>query len=262
MTPTLALWQGAGVPGDLAATVEACARIAAEAADAGAGLLVFPEGYLTGYRIDGLAPGGLLGVEDALAAVGRIAGARGIAIVLGTHLAEAGGVRNAAVAFDPSGAEIGRYAKRALFGDWERATFAPGTGTLRFVWHGLRVGVLICYDVEFPELVRAEAAAGADLVVVPTALMAPHHRIAREMIAVRAMENQIFLGYANRSGAEAGLDYVGLSLIADPDGAVLAQAGAEPALLFAPIDPARIAASRGAACYLDDLDRIVPPDPV
>ncbi|WP_102109775.1 carbon-nitrogen hydrolase family protein [Oceaniglobus roseus] len=253
----LAIWQGAGVPGDLDATLAEVARVAGEAARAGADLLVFPEGFLTGYHIPGLAPGGLPGVEAALEQAGRIAAETELAMVLGTHLDTPRGLRNSAVVFDALGAEIGRYHKRTLFGAWEKATFLPGDAPLRFDCGGLRVGVAICYDVEFPELIRAEAQAGVELVVVPTALMTPHERVAEAMVAARALENQIFVAYCNRSGREPELEFVGLSSIRDPRGAALAQAGAGPELLLAGIDGALIARERAANSYLDDLGRFL-----
>lgn len=253
----LALWQGAGVPGDIAATVTEAARVAEMAAQAGAGLLVFPEGYLTGYHSPGLAPGDLAPVPAALEQVAQIAARAKLTLVMGTHLDLAEGLRNAAVVFSAEGADIGRYHKRALFGGWEKATFVPGTAPLRFSCGGLRVGVAICYDVEFPEIIRAEAAAEVDLVVVPTALMAPHQRIAEMVVPVRAMENQIFLGYANRTGQEHDLTYVGRSSIRGPRGEALAVAGDEPELLLADLDRAAILRERAEACYLTDLPRTV-----
>lgn len=253
MDVKIALWQGAGVTGDLDATLAAAAEVARRATAEGATLLVFPEGYLTGYYLPHLAPGDLRSVPEALAELGRIAQRAGLSIVMGTHLDTPEGLRNAAVVFSETGAEIGRYHKRALFGAWEKATFRPGDRPLRFAWQGLTVGLAICYDVEFPELIRAEAQAGVDLVVVPTALMAPHDRVARHIVPVRAMENQIFLAYANRCGSEQDLDFVGLSSIRGPDGEMLAEAGAGPALLLAELDPARMTATRTASSYLEDL---------
>jgi 5-aminopentanamidase len=250
---TLALWQGAGVPGNLPATVAETARVTRLAADAGADVLVFPEGFLSGYHLPDLAPGGLTGIEDALIRVGAITAEAGMTLVMGTHLAQAGCLRNSAVVFGPSGTEHGRYHKRALFGGWEKATFAPGTEPLCFDAGGMRVGVAICYDVEFPELIRTYARDGAQLVVVPTALMAPHDRIARLVVPVRAMENQIFVGYANRTGQEAGMQFVGQSRICGPRGQILAEAGADQALIQARIDLAMLATERSENCYLDDL---------
>ncbi|MGY6634369.1 MAG: nitrilase-related carbon-nitrogen hydrolase [Alkalilacustris sp.] len=247
----LALWQGAGVAGDLRATVAEVARVAQAAA--GADLLVFPEGFLTGYHVPGLSAATLAGVEAALGDVRAIAARTGVGLVLGTHVLDGTALRNAAVVIGPDGAETGRYFKQAVFGPWEKATFTPGTTRLLFSAGGLRVGVAICYDVEFPEIIRPYARAGADLVVVPTALMDPQDRIPRQMVPVRALENQIFLGYANRTGAEPGLTYPGLSCICGPWGEDLARAGPAPTLLTADLDPARLRAARAEYSYLDDL---------
>lgn len=249
----LALWQGEGVPGDIHATLGETERVAALAAQSGADLLVFPEGFLTGYYLPDLAPGQLGSVEEALAAVSPIAARTGIGIVMGSHTDDGRTVRNAAVVFDARGAETGRYYKRALFGRWEKATFAPGRDMLLFDCTGLRVGVAICYDVEFPELIRRYAQQRADLVVVPTALMAPHDRIARQVVPVRALENQIFLAYCNRTGAECDLDFVGLSCICGPRGQVITSALESPELLLADLPRSDLAGEREENSYLRDL---------
>ena len=254
MTPvTLALWQGAGVQRDVAATLAEVARIAEEAAGEGADLLVFPEGFLTGYFLPDLAPGDLRWVDAALAEVGGIARSAGLGLLMGTHLDTCVGLQNAAVVFDHTGTEVGRYAKRVLFGPWEKATFTPGQGGLLVGLCGLRVGVAICYDVEFPELIRAYARDGAELILVPTALMEPHGQIARVIPMARALENQLFLGYANRSGAEGPLTFTGLSCICGPGGEMLAQAGTAPRLLTARLNAVRLQDERAVSCYLDDL---------
>ena len=66
---------------------------------------------------------------------------------------------------------------------------------------GLKAALLICYDVEFPESVRALALAGAELVIVPTALMQPFDVVAKTIVPARAYENQLFVAYANRCGS-------------------------------------------------------------
>ena len=106
---------------------------------------------------------------------------------------------------------------------------------------GLRLGVLICYDVEFPENVRLLALQGAALVAVPTANMAPYTFVCRALVPARAYENHLFLAYANRCGREGELEYLGQSCIVAPDGTDLARAGPGEEVILADIDPARIA---------------------
>ena len=120
---------------------------------------------------------------------------------------------------------------------------------------GLKAGLLICYDVEFPETVRHLASSEADLILVPTALPASEHAgfIARSIIPVRAFENQVFVAYANHAGRDAAFSYAGLSGIAAPDGSDLARAPATGTrLLIADLDPSAFGAARAANPYLID----------
>src|SRR3546814_13294505 len=88
--------------------------------------------------------------------------------------------------------------KTHLYGAYERRLFTPGTpqSDLRD-FDGVRLGFLICYDVEFPENVRRLARAGAELILVPTALPQGHFAafIATSVVPVRAFENQVFVVY-------------------------------------------------------------------
>jgi 5-aminopentanamidase len=88
---------------------------------------------------------------------------------------------------------------------------------------------------------------------VPTALMAPYDFMARTLVPARAAENQVFVAYANRTGAERDLAYIGQSCIVGPDGVDLARAGRdEERLLLADLDPEAITRARAAYCYLGE----------
>jgi predicted amidohydrolase len=87
---------------------------------------------------------------------------------------------------------------------------------------------------------------------VPTALMHPFDAVARILVPARAVENQVFVAYANRSGREGDLHYCGQSCVVGPDGADLARAGRAEQLILADLDPARLSASRLANPYLAD----------
>ena len=100
---------------------------------------------------------------------------------------------------------------------------------------GLRVGPLICFDMEFPELARALARAGADLLVTASANMEPFysdHQIASQ---ARALDNRLPHLYCNRCGVEAGLVFVGGSRAVRSDGTIAAQAGGGEELLAADV---------------------------
>lgn len=117
----------------------------------------------------------------------------------------------------------------------------------------MKVGLLICYDIEFPEASRMFALAGAELIAVPTALMEPYCRTTRIIIPARAYENQLFVAYVNRCGAEADLTYCGLRCVVGPDGEDLVKAGRTEGLFFADIDVSAIAAAKGENPYRTDL---------
>ena len=127
----------------------------------------------------------------------------------------------------PKSVGLANYRKTHLFGEFEADHFTAGdTPVVQARLAGLTVGLLICYDVEFPETVRLLALQGADAVLVPTANMVPFDEVQRILLPARALENRLFLAYANACGREGGLHYNGLSQVNAPDGSATAQAGA------------------------------------
>ncbi len=173
-----ALLQSSGQLGDVAANLKALDEAAARAAANGAGLLVAPEMFLTGYAIDAdvhrlaePADG------EAADAVADIAERHGVAVAYGYPERDGDTVYNAAQLIGPDGTRLASYRKTHLYGDFELAWFTPGDRpVVQAELGGLRIGLMICYDVEFPENVRAHALAGTDLLLVPTALMHPSRR--------------------------------------------------------------------------------------
>jgi 5-aminopentanamidase len=250
----LALYQGPGARGDVPANLATVRRVAARAGAEGARLVVFPELFTTGYhlgaRLRELAEplGG-----PSLDAIGASAAAADLAILTGFCERDGRRLFNSAVLVGPDGRLLAVHRKCHLYGAMEGALFAPGDALALVELERLRVGILICYDLEFPESVRALALAGAELVAVPTALMAPYDLVARTLVPARAAENQVFVAYANRTGSEGDLAYVGHSCIVGPDGKDLARAGRDDErLLLADLDPAAIIEARAAQCYLSD----------
>jgi predicted amidohydrolase len=255
MPLTIAGLQHPGHPLDVAANLAVLAAAAQDARDRGAELLVTPEMFVTGYNIvDRVAE---LAREPLAEQVSRIAVEVGIAIVAGLPEAlPGGGVANTALFVDDRGAELARYRKTHLFSTLDRAMFVAGDALGKPVdYHGVRVSLMICYDVEFPETVRAAALAGADVVVVPTAQMEPFAFLAETLIPVRAWESQVYVMYVNHCGEEGDLRYVGRSSVAGPTGVVLDALAPEQqvGMILATIDPAVVAGSRRANPYLDDL---------
>lgn len=242
--------------GDVSANLATIRAAAAEATARGAELLVAPELATTGYG-SGEAMRDLAEPRDGaqIAALATIAAEHRLALVCGFAERDGDRLYNAAAVLDLSGPRA-VYRKCHLYGQYERGLFAPGDGRPPIVRvGGMRVGILICYDVEFPEAVRGLALAGAELVAVPTALPDSGHAlfIAEKIVPVRAFENQVAVAYANHAGGDGRFAYAGRSCIALPDGTDAARAGSHAAeLILADYRPEDFLRSRAENPYLED----------
>ena len=257
----LALMQANAAVLDLAANCAAVDEAAGRAAAAGAHVLLTPELFPVGYaprRIRAeLDPAALPPLRAALAG---IAARHGIALVYSLPAVTGTGEwQITATLVDAQGAELLSYAKVQLFGAEERQAFSPAGAAPGVVdFRGVQTSLVICYDVEFPETVRAAAVRGARLVLVPTALSKGFEAVPQLLVRARALENQVTVAYANHSGAEDGCDFLGGSVIAAPDGSLLAEAGAGPDLLFAELpEPVGAGAEAGDADSGEGADAAV-----
>ncbi|MFD6999670.1 carbon-nitrogen hydrolase family protein [Streptomyces mirabilis] len=249
-----ALLQSSGRPGSVVENLKVLDEAAGRAVAAGAGLVAAPEMFLTGYAIgDDIARLAEPADGDSADAIAEIATRHGVAVVYGYPEREGETVYNSAQLISADGTRLANYRKTHLFGCFERDHFTPGERpVVQAELNGLRVGLMICYDVEFPENVRAHALAGTDLLVVPTAQMHPFQFVAESVVPVRAFENQMYVAYVNRVGPEGEFEFVGLSTLAGPDGIARTRAGRGEELVLADADPDFLAASREANPYLKD----------
>jgi 5-aminopentanamidase len=230
-TTRVAAWQCQPGPLDVAGNLrrldEACAAAAARQAQ----VLVTPEMFISGYAIGRAAAERL--AEDrggpTEAAVAELARRHHLAVVYGhPERAPDGRAYNAATMIGPDGVVRGRHRKVHLYGDVDRGQFtANEKRPAAFDFDGTQVGMLICYDVEFPEAVRSLAVGGARVVLVPTANMAGCDHVQDILVPARACENNCGVVYANYCGADDGFEYNGRSMICGPHGEVLAQADAK-----------------------------------
>ena len=225
------------------------ARAALRAAvDAGAGIVVLPELAASGYVFHS--------VDEVRAAAEPVHGpllagwaqeaARGDAVIVGgfCELGDDGRLFNSAAIVDGAGV-IAVYRKLHLWND-ESLWFVPGEEPAPVVptRHG-RIGVGICYDIEFPELTRGLTLGGAELIALPTnwprAPMPSGEAMLQTIARTTAYLNRVFVAVCDRGGNERGLDFQGGSVIAAPDGTALAAADAGAA-----------AETLLAACNLDE----------
>jgi predicted amidohydrolase len=252
----VALYQCPPLPLDIDGNLIRLEREAQAAAQQNAQLLVCPEMFLTGYNIGRQAARKLAQPRDGLAAerVAEIARRAGIAILYGyPELGAEGQVYNSVQLIDADGSSLCNYRKTHLFGELDKAMFTAGEDEFPVVdFNGWRVGLLICYDVEFPENTRRLALAGAELILVPTANMAPYDFVCEVTVRARAYENQCYLVYANYCGSEGEIRYCGLSSMCAPDGSLPALAQRDETLIVGTLDREVVRTSRAINTYFND----------
>jgi predicted amidohydrolase len=208
------------VDANLAYVREALARVAAQ----GASLAVLPEMWSSGFSYKNLNALALCtqGIVDELLELSRIHKL----VIIGSMPEENGDrVFNAAYVID-NGALAGVYRKMHLFSLLgEERAFSGGDSWLLAETSLGKVGVIICYDLRFPELSRRLAVEGAQVICVPAQWPKPRQEHWRTLLRARAMENQLFIVACNACGIIGKLDFFGMSMIIDPKGEVLVESG-------------------------------------
>ena len=257
---TLAVLQCQSLPLQVAANLQRLDEAAATAHAAGAHLLLTPEMFLTGYSIGAESVRALAQPRDGgyAQAVAAIAQRHGIAIAWTYPERDAqGAIFNAAQLVSIQGQPLLHYRKTHLYGTLDRAQFSAAavdaSNSALAELHGWKLGLLICYDVEFPENTRRLALAGADGVLVPTANMDRYDFVPATMVPTRAFENQLALAYANYCGQEGSLRYGGLSSVVDALGRPLAMAGRDESLLLATLTPDALNHARAEQTHVQEV---------
>lgn len=223
-------------------------RLMREAEAGGADLLVLPEGILARDIAD---PDIVLKSAQTLDGpfmTQVLAASRGSSLTMMTCIhvpAGAGRVFNTLVTVR-DGQIVAQYRKLHLYDAFaakESTNVQPGDEIPALVEvAGLKVGVMTCYDVRFPEIARRLAVDGAQVLVLPAAWVRGLGKEAHweVMVTARALENTCYMVAVG----ECGERNIGASMVVDPLGVAVARAGEAPTLLFADIDPARIAYAR------------------
>jgi deaminated glutathione amidase len=233
---------------DPAVNLGRVAEALTDAARRGADLAVFPEATQARFGSD------LRGIAEPLnctfgTGLAQAARSTGVALVAGVfEPAPDGRVYNTAVAYDGAGTLVAAYRKIHLFdslGERESAMVAPGSEPVVIDLAGIRTGIMTCYDVRFPELARALAARGAELIVIPAAwaagLFKEEHWVT--LVRARAIENTVWVAAACQvpdasappTRAPTG---IGRSLLVDPMGVVRTDLGPFAGVGVADLDPA------------------------
>jgi (R)-amidase len=221
-------------------------------------VVVFPEACITGFLLPEMLKKDAITIDsESIKAVERAAKDRNCAIVVGFIEIDSGRFFNTTVFITPEGIKL-KYRKTHLWVS-EQDCIVPGDRYVTINWRGVCIGILICYDTEFPESARAVAALGAQLIIVTDGNMEPDGYVHRNSSLCRAQENQVFVVVANRVGEglpDAGLDepliFAGTSLVADPYGKLQFIAGNGECTHVANIDIREICNSKKRYNYSKD----------
>lgn len=231
--------------GDIKKNTATVEKMTAEAARRGSHLVVLPELWSTGYALDQAKD-----LSDQLNSglfthLSKVATQNKISVV-GSTLEKRGlEVANGASFFAPNGRMMGIYRKIHLFGLMNEDKYLqPGSSPLVMDLPWGRTALAICYDLRFPELFRRYTLEDARIIVIPAEW--PLERIEhwRALLIARAIENQVYIVATNAVGETGGTEFGGHSMIVDPWGRVVVEAGEEPFLVTAEIELDRIDEAR------------------
>jgi len=226
------------------------------AAADGADMIVFPEMCDTGYEMQTILRHAATADGAPRREICASAARHRVWVVAGLSLREGERVFNTAVVFDRAGAIAGEYRKSHLFTGapvCEHEHLAAGDSLVVLPVEGFRVGLMICYDMRFPEVARSLTLSGAELIVAPTAW--PVARIGHwtTLTAARAIENLAYVIAVNRVGIDSGLQFGGSSQAVAPWGEPLCQAGGiKPQIVTATVDLAAVRDARQSSRVLRD----------
>ena len=212
-------------PGMVTENIENSLSWIDRAKDQGCSLAVLPELFNTGYDLS-IIKETAYNMNEVVSLLSEAAKNRNMWIAGGILEIENDEYYNSLYVINPGGQIAAKYRKINLFTiGMETEIFTPGRKIQTFEINGLKAGLAICFDLRYPGLFREYRHAGCDAVIIVSAFPFPRLDHWRVLLKARAIENQLYIIASNRTGKEAGLEFLGNSMIIDPWGTALSAAG-------------------------------------
>ncbi|MBU0686493.1 MAG: carbon-nitrogen family hydrolase [Candidatus Margulisbacteria bacterium] len=207
--------------------------------------LAFPEMFATGFAFDELKMYAQK-YKAAFDSFFKMSAKKTGAYIIGGSVpeVEADKLYNTCFIYSPEGKEIAKYRKVHPFPQTgEDAYFEHGKSILVLKTKFGVISVALCYDLRFPELIRAKTLKGAEIIFVPAQFPKPRSDHWEIILRARAIENQIFVVGVNRIGGQK-LKHFGKSMVINPNGKIMDMLEEEEGVLFSEIDLDEIAKVR------------------
>ncbi len=234
--------------------IEKAVEMISEANKRGCRFVLLPEMFATSFRYEYIEEIAQPLPGAAVAPLMEAARQYGLTILAGSVPEREGEhIYNSSVLIAPDGSIAGVYRKIHLFplmGEDEKLT--PGNDLVVLDTELGRMGLMICYDIRFPELARSLVSLGAEILVVPAQFPYPRLDHWRALLQARAIENQCFLLATNRVGRYEQTRFFGHSCLYDPWGELRFSAGDEEGIVWGELDTAKVTeVRRKIPCFKD-----------
>ena len=218
-------------------------------------LIIVPELYLSGYgNVEVIKKLKETKSGQSSKLIANLCKKYSIAILYGYPEQYQNKLFNAAQFINHKGEVLANHRKSMLpLSSKENLVFDRGSKQSLITYKGIKIGIVICYELEFPELVRKLSLKGAQLILAPTAQSIHWPAASRYIARSRAFENGVYVAYANFIGKLHGIDFLGESKIIGPDGLDLKNAKKKERVITGLIDTKAITKVRKKMPYLKDI---------
>lgn len=249
----VALIQMAVTSGEVAVNRERALALVDEAAT-DADVLVLPEIWTTGYAVREIEKWAEDETGPSIVGLRQLAQRHQVNIIAGSiPWRRPEGIYNGSVVINRQGEIIADYQKAHLFRKMrEEKFFMPGAKRCLFELDGVTAGLAICYDLRFPELFRALARDGAEVIFIPAEWPTVRGNTWHLLNQARAVENQVFICAVNCVGQHRGEPFYGHSLLIDPRGRIIVEGGENEEILYGSMNRELLQKARASITVWED----------